>query len=383
MTRKTVLFVDDEQKILKGLRRMLYPLRKEWDMFFVTSGAEALETMQDNKISIVISDMRMPGMNGVQLLQTVQERSPEVVRVMLTGHPDTETYREVMTISHYFLWKPTSFQEFEALLSRIQNLEGILEDTALKQLVGGVTSLPSLPILFTRLTTLLEQTETDCAQIAALIKEDMAMAAQILKLVNSAYFGLTRRIETLEDAVTYLGIQTISSLVLMQQLFSRCTDNEFREFQLDQLWEHSFCVATLAKKIVSDTEHTPLIQEHAYLAGLLHDIGKLFLATQLPEGYRKIMENSDQNDSPRAEVELDILGVDHSAIGGYLTSLWGLPRKITEAVTFHHTDSLENPSSTSPVLDAIWHANRLCRGDYSKSDKHKELVMKWHHKLEE
>jgi DNA-binding NtrC family response regulator len=119
MTRKTILFVDDEPDILKGLRRMLYPLREKWDMLFAESGAEALETMQHNKISVLITDMRMPAMNGVQLLQTVQEHNPEIIRVMLTGQPDIETYHEVTTLSHYFLWKPTRFEDFEALFDRI------------------------------------------------------------------------------------------------------------------------------------------------------------------------------------------------------------------------------------------------------------------------
>lgn len=383
MTRKTILFVDDERKILKGLRRMLYPLSKEWDMFFVESGAEALETMQHNKINVVISDMRMPGMSGVQLLQTVQEHAPEVVRVMLTGEPDINTYREVMTVSHYFLWKPTSLKEFETLFSRIKHLDTILTNTTLVQLIGSVNSLPSLPILFTRLTTLLEQAETDCAQIAGLIKEDMAMAVQVLKLVNSSYVGLARTITTLEEAVAYLGTKTIHSLVLVQHLFSQCSKEEFQDFRLDQLWEHSFCVATLARKIASDTNNCPQTQDYAYIAGLLHDIGNLLLATQIPEDYRKIMENSELSNRPRSEVELEILGADHAAIGGYLTALWGLPRKITEAVTLHHTDALTDTTGTSPVLDAVWHANRMCPGDYSRSAEYKELVRKWQRKLEE
>lgn len=383
MNRKTILFVDDEPKILKGLRRMLYPLREEWNMLFVESGAEALETLHRTRVDVLISDMRMPQMNGVQLLQVVKQQNPEIVRVMLTGQPDMETYREVMTVSHYFLWKPTSLEEFEALFSRVKYLDKIFKHDALKQLIGGINSLPSLPILFSRLTTLLDKEDVDSAQIADVIKGDMAMTAQVLKLVNSSFVGLVRRVETLEEAVTYLGGRTINSLVLIQQLFSQCTREEISAFQLDTLWEHSFCVATLARKIASDTNKSPLVHDYAYLAGLLHDIGKLLIATQLADSYRSILDKAELGSTASIEVERELLGADHAAIGGYLTSLWGLPRTITEAVCLHHAEFTATTSESSPVLYAVSHADNLCHGGYNRSGDYKELTMPWQQKNEQ
>jgi len=361
MSKKTILFVDDEPHILKGLRRMLYPLRENWDMCFVTSGAEALLTIQQKKIAVLVTDMRMPSMNGVQLLQAVRTKNPEIIRVMLTGQPDIETYRDAITLSHYFLWKPTKFEDFEVLFSRIKELDMALNNEQLVRLIGGITSLPSLPILFVRLTELLEQEETDCAQIAEVIGEDIAMAAQVLKLVNSSFLGLTRRIESLEQAVAYLGVNMIRNLVLVQQLFSQCTQEEFTEFRLDRLWKHSFCVAKLAKQLASRANNGPLIQDYAYLAGLLHDIGKLVIVRHLPEYCRDMMAKIDKNGRPCTEVENELLGADHAKIGGYLVSLWGLPRRITEAVTLHQTESIAigGAASTSPVLEAVWQANRM------------------------
>jgi len=361
MTKKTILFVDDEPHILKGLRRMLYPLREKWDMCFVASGEEALLTIRQKKIAVLVTDMRMPSMNGVQLLQIVQKEHSEITRVMLTGQPDIETYRDAITLSHYFLWKPTKFEDFEVLFDRIKELETALTNDKLVRLIGGITSLPSLPTLYVRLTELLGREEIDVAHIAVIIEEDIAMAAQVLKLVNSSFLGLTRRIESLEQAVTYLGVNMIRNLVLVQQLFSQCTPEEFSEFQLDQLWKHSFCVARLAKQLAAKEKHGPLIQDYAYLAGLLHDIGKLVLVRHLPDDCRGIRANIDKSGRPCVEVEQDIFGADHAHIGGYLVSLWGLPRRITEAVTFHHADSFEDVRITSPVLDAVWQANLMSR----------------------
>lgn len=375
MNRKTILFVDDERNILKGLRRMLYPLRDDWNMLFVESGAEALETMEQNKTTVLISDMRMPGMNGFELLNTVRERYPEVVRVMLTGQPDKDLYHKVMTISHYFLWKPTQFEAFDELLGRIKELDAILQNKKLVQLIGGITSLPSLPVLYIRLTELLEQSDTDSAQIAAVVNEDMAMAVQILKLINSVLFGISRKIETLQESISYLGMETVRSLALVQHLFSQCNHKGCQTFNLDQLWEHSLCTATLSTQIASKLTKASQVHQHAYLAGLLHDIGKLILANSLPDTYQVILEEVAESGRCLGEVEVEQLGANHAAIGAYLTCLWGMPRTITEAVAFHHeAPPLPSKDAVSPVFEAVWHANRICHGDYSQSEKYKEIT---------
>jgi len=360
MMRKTVLFVDDERYILTGLRRLLYPLQEDWEMLFVESGAEALQVMQNKKVSVLITDMRMPSMNGFQLLQTVQKNNPEIIRVMLTGQADKSIYSEVMTLCHYFFWKPTKFGDFESLFGRIKSLDAALPNRKLDQLLGGISSLPSLPELFVRLTVLLEQAETDCAKIAGVIREDIPMADQVQKLVNSSFVGLERKIATLEQAVTELGVNRIRSLVLAQHLFSQCGRQEFQEFRLDQLMEHSFRVATLAGKIASDANNAPRIQEDAYLAGLLHDIGKLILIRCLPDSYRQIRAEVCRTGRPRREVEMELLGADHATISGYLISLWGLPQTITEAVTLHHVSPPEGLHSVSPVSAAVFKANSSC-----------------------
>lgn len=375
MNRKSILFVDDERNILKGLRRMLYPLQEDWNMLFAESGAEALATMEQNKIVVLISDMRMPGMNGFELLETVRERYPEVVRVMLTGQTDKDLYHKVMTVSHYFLWKPTEFAAFEELLGRIRDLDAILHNTKLTQLIGGITSLPSLPVLYIRLTELLEQADTDSAQIAAVVREDMAMAVQILKLINSVLFGLSRKIETLEEAISYLGMDTIRSLALVQHLFSQCKHEECQTFNHEQLWEHCLCTATLSRQIATRLTKARQIHEQAYLAGLLHDIGKLILASSLPDTYQKILEEVAESDREQNEVEVEQLGADHAAIGAYLTGLWGMPRTITEAVAFHHKASLLSKDVVLPVCKAIWHADRMCHGEYSQSEEYKQMSM--------
>ncbi len=382
MTKKTIVFVDDEPNILNGLRRMLYPLQKDWNMLFVEGGAKALEILAQSDVNVVVSDMRMPGMNGFELLQTVRKRFPNVIRVMLTGQPDKDVYCEVMAISHYFLWKPAKFEELQMLFDSIRNLDISLHDNKLRHLIGGITSLPSLPPLFDRLMELIENQETNITQIAAVINEDIAMAAQILKLVNSAFFALSRRIETIQEAVAYLGLDILRQLTLAQHLFAQCSEQERITFNLDELWQHSLCTATLAKAIAENGNVSGAIGNSAYLAGLLHEIGKLILIRHLPEIYTEILQEVQQQGKSQVQVESERLGTNHAIIGGYLASLWGLPHPITEAVSLHH-DTPPSPETCrmSPLLEAVWHANRICRGDCSQSEKYQDVTAKWQHIL--
>ena len=377
MGRKTILFVDDEPKILKGLQRILYPLKKEWNILLAESGAQALELLEQNPVDVVVSDMRMPVMNGMQLLSIIQKRYPKIVRVMLTGQPDRDMYCEVMTVSHYFIWKPASYEDLKALFEGIRELDAHLHDEKLLGLIGGMTSLPSLPALYVKLTEMLKNEESTTAEIAEIIEQDMAMTAQILKLVNSAFFGLSRRLNSLQEAVSYLGVDILRQLVLVHHLFSECSQSEVCRYHLETLWDHSLCTANLAREIAVSNENADFICNSAYLAGLLHDIGKLVLIRHLPGVYKEIIEEVKQGASQEI-AENNKVGTNHAVIGGYLSLLWGLPYTVTQGITCHHQPSIAvEIEKFSPIAEAVWHANRLCKGDSSQSEKYQQLAQKW------
>ena len=377
MGRKTILFVDDEPKILKGLQRILYPMKSEWNILLAESGAQALELLEQNPVDVVVSDMRMPAMNGMQLLSIIQKRFPKVVRVMLTGQPDRDMYCEVMTVSHYFIWKPASYEDLRALFEGIRDLDAHLHDEKLLGLIGGMSSLPSLPDLYVKLTKLLQSDQSDSAEIAKVIGQDMAMAAQILKLVNSAFFGLSRRLHSLQEAVSYLGIDILRQLVLVHHLFTECSQSEVCRYHLQMLWDHSLCTANLAREIALSNDNADFICNSAYLAGLLHDIGKLVLIRHLPDVYKEITDEVQQGMSQEVS-ENSRIGTNHAVIGGYLSLLWGLPYTVTQGITCHHQQSVTvDIEKFSPIADAVWHANRLCKGDSSQSGKYQYLAEKW------
>ena len=371
-----ILFVDDDPNLLRGLRRGLRPLNKEWEMFFVGSGAEALEFLLDTQVNIVVSDYRMPEMNGFELFSRIRHDYPAIVRVILTGQPDMATYAETISVCHYFLWKPIDLEVLKPLLQRIKILDTILNDGNLKRLLCGLTTLPTLPDAYLRLTQCLNDPEIDTRSIVKIVKEDMSLMMQILKLVNSASFGLVRKINNLDEAIQYLGLNTLRSLVLAHKIFSITTLEENTEFGLQDLWQHSLCVSRLADALKRHDSHEKTMVAYAAIGGLLHDIGKLVMAHCLPEEYRQVHALVAEQQISYSEAECQVLGADHAAIGGYLAALWGLPYPIVEAISLHDKEPFVDLDDLAGISTVVWHANQICQGNVSGSEEQWQLLRK-------
>lgn len=358
--KRRILFVDDEPDILHGLKRLLRPFRNEYDMEFVDSGRKALELLSESDFDVIVSDLRMPGMDGSELLNRVQQEHPNVVRLILSGQADRETVMNCVEATHQYLSKPCDSELLKSTITRACALRDLLSDEELTRVVSGVQKLPSLPAIYNQVMQELRDPDASLNAIGILIEQDVAMSAKILKLVNSSFFGMRREVASPSQAASLLGVDLVKSLVLSVGVFSEFDDKAFPGFSLEELMQHSLRVADLAKRIaVSETDDRHMHNE-AYLAGLMHGVGKLVLAGSFPDQFREVIETSVSEGMSTAEAELQILGVTHAQIGAYLLGLWGLSDEIVEAVAFHHEPS------TCPVpefrpLAAVHIANCLCR----------------------
>ncbi|HZR18130.1 MAG TPA: response regulator [Verrucomicrobiae bacterium] len=356
--KKRILFVDDELLVLEGLQRMLRPMRTEWEMEFVDSGARALELMASNSFDVVISDMRMPGMNGAELLAEVLKRSPKTVRLILSGHADQDLVFKCVGSTHQYLSKPCLPEELKGAIRRASDLEASLGDQGLRQLVARLDRLPSMPSLYVELVESLKDPDTSIEAVGEIVTKDMAMTAKILKLVNSAFFGLGRQISSATEAVTYLGLDTIKALVLSIHAFSEFARRRPGGFSIDTLWTHSQCTAGLAKEIARIQQAGTKIMDEAFVAGLLHDTGKLVLASNFPEQFDRLLAGGQSAGLPSVAAEQDVFGANHAEVAGYLLGLWGLPIPVVEAVALHHQPGKCSHRKFSP-LTAVHAANAL------------------------
>lgn len=357
---RNILFVDDETKILQGLKRMMRSMRKQWDMHFVTSGKEALEALDVCPVDVVVSDMRMPDMDGAQLLSEVQRRHPQVVRIVLSGHSDHELTMKAVSPAHQYLSKPCAADVLISTINRACELNNLLSRETLKKAISRMDSLPSLPTLYAKIMAEVQSADASIQGVGKIIARDVGMTTKVLQLVNSSFFGLVRHIADPVHAVNLLGLDTIKALVLTVEVFSTFKNDVLPLAFVERLWHHSLFCGELARRIASQENIPKNAVDDSYMAGLLHDVGKLVLATNLPGEYRQVLARMEEQEASSADAESGIFGATHAEVGAYLLGLWGLPEPIVEAVLYHHfpesfaTDDFV-PLSTVVAADRLAH----------------------------
>ncbi len=356
--RLRLLFVDDEGKILDGLRRMLRPMREQWDMRFCESGEAALVELAAVPADVVVSDMRMPGMNGAELLTAVMRRWPSTVRLVLSGHADLELVHRTVGPTHQYLQKPCDADTLKATVARAAKLRMLLTNDRLRSLAGRMDSIPCLPALYLQIVELLQKPGATTEQVGVLVAQDLGMTARILQVVNSAFFGLRREVTGVQEAVGLLGIDTIQALVLSVQAFAAFDAKDFHGISPDDLWRHSMAVADIARRISAHEHSLPPRVDASFMAGMLHDAGKLVLAANLPEDYAKAVTLARERGIPIHVAEQEVLGATHAEVGAYLLGLWGISDPIVEAVAWHHQPLASLHREFSP-LTAVHVANGL------------------------
>jgi len=323
--------------VTQGLRRMLRHMRKEWSMDFVEGAHAALAIMENKSIDVIVTDMRMPAMDGAQLLKIVRQRFPNTIRIVLSGQSEKDVVFRAIGTAHQYLSKPCDADLLRQTVMRACALRDILSSDRLKKIVSRMKSLPSLPETYLELMEEIKSEDPSLTHISKLIEKDVAMTAKILQIVNSAYFGIRRTITAPGQAVIYLGLENVSSLVLAANIFNQLGKNlKFKGFSMQGLWDHSGNVGRLAQDILKTEDVDKQDVDDALTAGLLHDCGKLIFAANLEKEYEEAILLSRERERPIFEVEKEVFGATHAEVGAYLLGIWGLPDSIVEAVAFHH-----------------------------------------------
>ncbi|MFH0880346.1 MAG: response regulator [Lentisphaerota bacterium] len=366
--KKQILFVDDENSILEGLQRLLRPYRNEWNMIFAHSGKEALGVMEKTPFDVVITDMRMPEMDGATLLGNVMKLYPETIRFILSGHSDQELIYRSLGATHQYMAKPCEADMLINTISRAFALRSILRKDSLKKLVTQIKVIPSLPDLYLQVVGELKSPNASIQKVGELISKDIGMSAKILQLVNSAFFGLRHRVTNPAQAVSLLGMDVLKSLILVAHVFSQLDRSGLEDLSIDALWQHSMLVGHCAQAIVKKENVEKKTADDAFMAGLFHDIGKLVLAVNLPLQYRKVMALARDKYVPYLDAEIQVFEATHADVGAYLLGLWGFGDPVIEACAFHHQPSLCVGSKFSS-LTAVHIANV-----YDSQQKHPPLL---------
>lgn len=356
-----ILFVDDEPRVLRGMRRQLQILLEECVMVSAESGPAALRILSesDTRFDAIITDIRMSGMDGIALLKQVQQLYPYMVRIVLTGHVERDSAIRSIGLAHQFLSKPCSAETLHLTIKNALDLRNLLTARQLKQLVARLDTLPSLPALYNQLLEEIYQRDASIGKISQIIAQDIGMTAKILQLVNSAFFGLRRQISDPAQAVVYLGLDTMKSLVLSVSVFEQLDAVSLDGTSLAQLQAHSLSVATLARQIAQAEQMERQVIDFAFTAGLLHEVGRLILITKLPQDYARVHKFMAAG-IPLLHAEGLVFHATHAQVGAYLLGIWGLPYQVVEAVAHLHNPSVVSTQSGQfTALTAVHVANVL------------------------
>ncbi len=335
----SVLFVDDEPNILRGYKRIFHARRKSWQIHLAGSGAEALKLLEETHVDVIITDMRMPGMDGARLLNIIRLRYPHIIRIILSGQSDEEEIMNSVLATHRFLSKPTDAQTLREAIEQSVSFREKTGNVQIRGVVSQIDHLPSLPELYMEIENILRREDFELKEVASVIEKDMAMTASILKLVNSAFFGIPRKVSTMQEAVSYLGVVLIKSLVLNHSLFSTGLQGLHPDF-IRRLWRHSNETVRHALCLARGCFREQEVVDEITLAASVHDIGMLIIANSLPEEFATIQRQSLAGNVPAHSVEQDVLQTTHAAIGAYLAHLWSFPPAVVELILHHHDSAI-------------------------------------------
>ena len=326
---KRILFVDDEANVLDGLRALLRKHRNAWDMQFANGGERAMALLGEQDFDVVVTDLRMPKVDGVTLLKHLRANHPQTVRIVLSGDPERQSALAAVPYAHQSLAKPCRLGELEAVLVRASVLGDLVADPEVRRAIGSIGELPPLPSTYARLVRVLDDENSSTADVAAVISSDIGVTAKILQLANSAFFGAGRSVSTVLQAIPLLGREALKCLTLSTGLFDpKNVPAATRAFAHD-LHEHSSLVSILASELVGERD-----RRDAFSAGMLHDVGRLVLSANTSD---------------------DDMATRHAKVGGYLLALWGLPPSVIDAVGHHHDEA----ARTSPIVDAVLTAEEI------------------------
>ena len=346
-----ILVVDDDPAALRLLLDQLKPL-PGWEVQGVASAAQGLEALAQQPYQAVLADLNMPGMGGLAMLQELMARYPAAQRIITFEPGEREEALACLGWAHQFLAKPIDPAYLQVLLQDVQGTGARVDNSHVRELVARIGQLPAVPSLYREITTLLECERCTSEMIGKVIAKDMAMTAMILKLANSAYFGLRNPVSSAAEATSYLGVDLVKGLVLGYGLFGQVGAFRIPTFTLSHLWNHSLGVAVASRGLAELQPSGPAHpnRDTCFTAGLLHDIGLLVLASRFPEDYLQVLERTRTAGGDLELAETSVFGAAHGAVGAYLLSLWGLPAPLVEAAAFHHAPSRQAIAGFTPAL---------------------------------
>ncbi len=344
MNKLKILFVDDEVNILQALKRMLHPYRQQWETTFCTSGEDAIQLLREQRYDVLVTDIRMPRVDGSRVLFESFLYQPGTMRCILSGYAERDQTIKVAGTAHQFLSKPCTKDAIEQMVLRAEQSRVQLPVGEIRSAVSRISAVPCRPRVLRELTAELQKEQPSLELVVDLIASDIGMSAKIIQLVASSFFGRCGAVFCPREAVTLLGVELIAGLLSEMGIFTPFLA-EKDILDIDELCESSIANARAARADADLRGESARAANVAYLASYLESVGKIVLAHQFPELYRRMLKLKQAERITASAAEQRIFGTTTSAVGGYLLSIWGFPQDVVNAVGNHECDCLNGANA--------------------------------------
>lgn len=353
-----LVLLENEHRAAETHRRALLHVRPEWQIVLVSSSAEALAALADAPTDVLVAELIAPATDGLALFDEARERWPGTVRIGIAGFTDRSIALRLERAVHRLMQTPCDPYMLAMMAERSILLRDLVHDPLVTAAIGGMGALPRPPVTIQALEKVLADPDAGVIAVAAVISRDAALAARILRLVNSSFFGAGRQVTRIDAAVNFIGVSLVRALA-----FADCAARAFTVspdvLDLDEWNLHAIRVAACSRDITrAMCPQDRALADDAFLAGLLHDVGQVVLAGVIPRHWADCERAAKATGEPICTIESRDGGVSHAIAGAYLLSLWGLPATIVEAVAFHHRPDriaagLFDPALAVHIADAI------------------------------
>ena len=336
---RRVLCVGEDQPLWREIRNQPPGFAQEWQAEFAQTGPEALAWAEQGIFDAVVADVQLFDMSGVDLLDEIMRRQPNALRVVVSDQGDLQNTVKCIGKAHHHLLKPCDVSMLINALNQGLTLGSWLPTRSVQDLIGKLRWVPSPPNIYFRIAMEMDSPTASVETIAQIIAQDPPTTAKVLQMANSAVFGLQLQVNEPAEAVAYLGMEATRTLVLLAHTFSEFDRLPRSGFSVDKLWHHSVLVGQFARHIALMEQHASDLGEQAYAAGLLHDLGKVLFAANLPMPFGQAVMLAKQGAMNLHAAETKLFGANHAEVGACLLGIWGLPLPIVEAVALHHQPS--------------------------------------------
>ena len=358
----TILLADIDEARLEELSSIIQAAKPDWEVVALTSAADVLQCASNDDIHCVVTDYDLQDSNGIDLLKNIQIKHPNIVRLTVSANQHHDVVQKSTVASHRFVERTVPDEVLVGAIECSLRLKNLLSDASLTQCMSEIRTLPSLPEIYQQMVSELTAPQSSLQNIARIIESDNALTVTVLKIVNSAFYGLNQRVESVSHGVALLGVHLIKNITLTAKVFAQFQGSKQQLLKLQQLNDGANRTGALANQFARLSGVSRSAVDHAQIAGMLSNIGELVELSRATKESSEGLEaniqgeaNIQAKNNMRASIELQ---------GAYLLRLWSLPDPVVEAVAMQYESPPFSKVAITPLI--ILHAIRYLEQNFSE-----------------